>query len=185
MAHQLRSQVTRDRILCEARKLFSKLGYEKTTIRAIASAAEINVSMVIRYYNSKEDLFSAAAETILQKGDYQGVSRENLGRAIAERFFERWEGEHAEEALPALLRAAATHEVARQRLIGIITQQYSRPDAMRPMSKETGILIFSLFVGLAFSRHILKHPVFSSMDKKVIVERISRTVQMFIDADLA
>ncbi|MBP0651818.1 TetR/AcrR family transcriptional regulator, partial [Mycobacterium tuberculosis] len=61
MTRQSRSQPTRDRILKAARTLFAELGYEKTTIRAIAAAADINVSMVIRYYGSKEELFVAAA----------------------------------------------------------------------------------------------------------------------------
>lgn len=55
MTKPLRSQVTRDRILNEARRLFAELGYERTTIRAIAAAANINASMVMRYWGCKED----------------------------------------------------------------------------------------------------------------------------------
>ena len=44
-----------------ARERFAADGYERATIRAIAADAEIDPSMVMRYYGNKEKLFAAAA----------------------------------------------------------------------------------------------------------------------------
>jgi AcrR family transcriptional regulator len=45
-----RRRQTEDRILVAARDLFVRLGYERTTIRAIAAAAEVDPSLVMQYF---------------------------------------------------------------------------------------------------------------------------------------
>ena len=45
------------------------------------------------------------------------------GAALVAHFFDRWEGPKAGDELPALLRAAATHEVARERIVAITVNQ--------------------------------------------------------------
>jgi AcrR family transcriptional regulator len=53
---------TEGRVLTEARRLFSELGYDRTTIRAIATAAQTDPGLVIRYFGSKDELFARAAQ---------------------------------------------------------------------------------------------------------------------------
>jgi AcrR family transcriptional regulator len=48
---------TEDRILHEARRLFADLGFERTTIRAVATAAGVDAGLVMHYFGSKQDLF--------------------------------------------------------------------------------------------------------------------------------
>lgn len=48
---------TKQKILETARVLFADHGYEGTSIREIAKAAEVNVASVNYYFNSKENLF--------------------------------------------------------------------------------------------------------------------------------
>lgn len=52
-------RMTRERILTAARGLFSERGYESTTVRAIASAADVSAATVILYGDSKEALFES------------------------------------------------------------------------------------------------------------------------------
>ncbi|NUP76954.1 MAG: TetR family transcriptional regulator [Nonomuraea sp.] len=52
---------TERRILEAARRSFAELGYERTTIRAVAEAAGVNGGLVMHYFGSKEELFSQAA----------------------------------------------------------------------------------------------------------------------------
>lgn len=47
----------KERILCAARHLFIKNGYNKTSIRDIATASDTNVAMINYYYRSKYELF--------------------------------------------------------------------------------------------------------------------------------
>jgi AcrR family transcriptional regulator len=59
-------QRTRLGILQVAREQFHRLGYDGASIRSIAAAADIDPSMVMRYYGSKEGLFAAAMDIDLR-----------------------------------------------------------------------------------------------------------------------
>jgi AcrR family transcriptional regulator len=52
-------RMTRNRILTAARELFSEHGYNDTTVRGIASLAEVSAATVILYGGSKEALFES------------------------------------------------------------------------------------------------------------------------------
>jgi AcrR family transcriptional regulator len=49
---------TRDKVLRAARDLFHEIGYEETTIRAIADRAGVSVGSVFTTFNSKADVLS-------------------------------------------------------------------------------------------------------------------------------
>ncbi len=48
---------TEGRILDAAARLFLTAGYERTTIRAVASAAGVDAGLVMHYFDSKQELF--------------------------------------------------------------------------------------------------------------------------------
>ncbi|WP_327585759.1 TetR family transcriptional regulator [Nonomuraea sp. NBC_00507] len=55
-----RRRRTEGRILDAARTLFAELGFERTTIRAVARAAEVDPALVMQYFGSKQELFNQA-----------------------------------------------------------------------------------------------------------------------------
>ena len=60
-----RSGEVRRRLLQVSRQLFADCGYQATSIKAIADAAEVNAAMVHYYFGNKEGLFAAVmAETL-------------------------------------------------------------------------------------------------------------------------
>ena len=69
-----RSEGTRRAILGAARAMFAARGYEGTTIRAVAAQADVDASMVMRYFRSKEGLFTAAVTMDLQVPDLGSVA---------------------------------------------------------------------------------------------------------------
>src|SRR5688572_29714610 len=108
-----RSDATKAAILTAAREHFAKSGYQGATIRAIAAAADIDPSMVIRYFGNKEGLFAAAAEFDLRLPELSGLPRDAVGAALVQHFLERWE---EDETLMALLRSAVNNAAAAERL---------------------------------------------------------------------
>ncbi len=63
-----KAELTRQRILTTAFELFAQQGFEATTMREIAAAAEVSVGLAYRYFESKEAMVLAlyqqmAAET--------------------------------------------------------------------------------------------------------------------------
>jgi len=179
----LRSQPTRDRILNAARRLFAERGFERTTIRAVASAAAINPAMVMRYYGNKEELFAIAASIELRIPDLTAVPLERRGEALVTHFLERWEGPNAGDELPVLLRAAATHESARERIIAIIADQAAPliGAALPADAREERIgLIVVQMSGLAMSRYVLRHPTVVALSREAIIRNIGSVVQQYL-----
>ena len=79
-----RSEGTRRAILDAARNLFAARGYEQTTIRAVAGRADIDASMVMRYFGSKAGLFAAAATLDLDAPNLARRFRRTFGYSMTE-----------------------------------------------------------------------------------------------------
>lgn len=180
-----RSAATRDRILDAARTLFAEQGYERTTIRGIACAAEINPSLVIRYFGSKEELFAASTEIDLKVADLSQVPEGERGEVIVARFLDRWEGAGCGEELAVMLRAAASHEGARAKYLEAMQRQ------VRPMIAtvcaadrlDTCMALCSTQLsGLALSRYVLRVPAVVALDRDYIVRRIGAVIQDYLTA---
>ena len=69
-------------ILAAAKQRFAESGYERATIRAIAADANIDPSMVMRYFGNKDQLFAAAADFDLQIPDLSDVDRRQARSAL-------------------------------------------------------------------------------------------------------
>ena len=114
------SEQTKAVILAAAKERFAKSGFERATIRAIAADANIDPSMVMRYFGNKDQLFAAAADFDLQIPDLSDVARDQVGAALVDHFINRWE---RDEALIVLLRSSATNAEAAQRMRVIFASQ--------------------------------------------------------------
>jgi AcrR family transcriptional regulator len=174
----LRSQATRDRIFVEARRLFGEVGYERTTIRAVAAAAGIHPSMVMRYYANKEGLFAAAASFDLALPELGDVRINDVGKTLIRHFLRRWAAEG--DDLPALLRVAVTHEEGRARLFALFREQVVPVVAKlcgARRAESCAALLATQTIGLAFTRYVLKMPSVVDLPDDVIIERLGATVQ--------
>jgi AcrR family transcriptional regulator len=180
----LRSQPARDRILEHARKLFGQEGYERTTIRTVAAAAEINPSLVLRYYGSKERLFAAAASFNLEIPDLTAVPRADLGRTLVRHLLRRWDAH--EQELPALLRVAVTHDQARERLFQLFREQVA-PALAKVCGPERAAVCSALVatqtIGLAVTRYVLRFPPVVALSEEVLVDHIGPTVQAYLTGE--
>jgi AcrR family transcriptional regulator len=61
-AQQVRSRATLERILSSAGQLFDEIGFEATTMEAIAIRAEVSIGSVYRFFNDKQSLILTLAE---------------------------------------------------------------------------------------------------------------------------
>ncbi|HJS04696.1 MAG TPA: TetR family transcriptional regulator [Variovorax sp.] len=177
-----RSDATKATILAAARAQFAALGYQATTIRAVANAAEIDPAMVMRYFGNKEGLFAAAADFDLRLPDLAGVPRDALGAALVAHFLDRWEDD---ETLMALLRTASTNEAAAARMQALFSSQMAPLIARLSGDSRAGAaaragLIASQVLGLALCRYVLKLPPVVALKRPEIVRRIGATVQSYL-----
>jgi AcrR family transcriptional regulator len=183
-----RSDATRARILRSARAEFAAAGYHRATIRGIAAGADIDPSLVMRYFGSKADLFDAVVEIDLRLPDLTKVPRRRLGETLVSHFLTRWEGDPGDDALLTLLRSAATDENAadrmrrifRHQLVGALVEVVPDPDEA---TTRAG-LIATQMLGLALCRHIVRLPPVVAMEKATIVQFVGSTIQRYVTADL-
>lgn len=57
----------REKILKTTRRLLLEQGYEKTTIRQITTACDIQIGTVYHFFKNKEDIFSSIAESLFER----------------------------------------------------------------------------------------------------------------------
>ncbi|RAO28274.1 hypothetical protein PSN13_05505 [Micromonospora saelicesensis] len=180
-AQPRRSDATRAAILRAARERFAADGYERATIRAIAADAQIDPSMVMRYYGSKEGLFAAAAEFDLRLPDLTSVPPARLGEVLVRHFLARWEGD---ETLVALLRAASTNPGAAERMRGIFADQLTGAVATfgsdPALTARRAGLVASQVLGLAFTRYIVRLPPMVDTTPDELVAWIAPTLQRYL-----
>jgi AcrR family transcriptional regulator len=179
---QQRSSDTKARILAAARRMFAREGYERATIRAIASAAEADPALVVRYFGSKEGLFAQAAAFDLRLPDIASIPREVLGAALVRHFLDRWEGDPDDHALRILLRAAVTSAHAAGRMREIFARQLLPVVAhvAEGQGERRAGLVASQVLGFALCRYILDLPAVTAMDHDTVVAWLGPTVQRYL-----
>jgi AcrR family transcriptional regulator len=178
-----KSERTRAAIEEAARRLFAQQGYERTTVREIAAAAEIDPALVIRYFGSKDELFSVVAEPDLKIPDLGDIPASRIGEALVGHFLDLWEGG---SGLSVLLRSAASNEAAALRLKAIFASQVF-PAVAAAGSAETAPhragLVATQMLGLAMTRYILRLSPVVAMERDFIVREVGRTVQRYATLD--
>ena len=165
-------------ILAAARERFAESGYEAATIRAIAADANIDPSMVMRYFGNKDRLFAAAAEFDLRFPDLSDVGPDELGHALVSHFLARWEDD---DALVVLLRSATTNAEAAQRMTDIFAAQllpaigkFVTNDAPRRAG-----LIATQVLGMALCRFVLRLPPVVAMSRDELIDWLGPTLQRY------
>jgi AcrR family transcriptional regulator len=188
MTARRRSDQTRAAILAAARRRFAADGFERTTIRAIAADAGIDPSMVMRYYGSKDGLFSAAADLDLQLPDLAAVPREQLGETLVRHWVERWEGGSSDELLIVVFRSAITNEAAAERLRTVFGAQVAKAIATivddRAEAATRAGLVSTQMLGLALCRYILRLAPVVALDLDTLLATVSDTVQRYLTGPL-
>ena len=110
------SEITRDRILKAAERLFAERGYEATSVRAIVAKARVNQAAINYHFDGKDGLYREVLRTAF--------------RALTEQQLE-----HADE-MKAMSREAALVEFIRRQLRPLMGRdEYSRH--MRILNWET------------------------------------------------
>lgn len=168
-------------ILAAARERFAADGYERATIRAIAADADIDPSMVMRYFGNKERLFAAAAEFDLELPDLSNIPADRVGDALAEHFLERWE---RDEALLILLRAGVTNDAVAERMRTIFAAQLAPVIAKAigdpQQAPVRASLAASQVLGMALCRYVLAFAPLADMTRQEVVDWIGPTLQRYL-----
>ncbi|HEY5169319.1 MAG TPA: TetR family transcriptional regulator [Thermoleophilia bacterium] len=182
---------TREGILEAARASFAEHGYDRATIRDIASRAEVDPALVIHYFGSKEALFTEALQLPVQPGEVlargMAAGPDQIGATVVRTFLEAWEPPETRVRLMAMLRSALTNDAAMgmirdllvREVFGPITEALGVPDA-----QLRATLVGSQLIGLSVMRYIGHIEPLASATVDELVAALGPTVQRYLTGDL-
>jgi AcrR family transcriptional regulator len=107
---------TREQILTAAGELFSELGFERTTMRAVAARADVDAALIHHYFVNKEGLLAAALVLPVDPAALlAGLDKDpqHAGEAVVRRVLGVWEADpQTRRHLLGLIRVGLSHEYA-------------------------------------------------------------------------
>ncbi|WP_199517357.1 TetR/AcrR family transcriptional regulator [Nucisporomicrobium flavum] len=163
---------TEEGILAAARRMFADLGYERTTIRAVARAAGVDAGLVMHYFGSKDALFSRAAELPAGEapGEVAGSTPGEVAEAMLSALGARLEAEPA--ASLAVLRSMLTNADAAERYRAAGEPLLDRISASIPTS-DAGLragLLGAIVHGVIIERYLLRFGRLADASPEEIVD---------------
>ncbi len=182
---------TRESILDGALASFAEHGYDRATIRDIASRAAVDPALVIHYFGSKEALFVEALKLPLRPGEVfargMAAGPGQLGATVVRTFLESWEPPEMRVRLMAMLRSALTNEAAMGMIRDLLTREVFAPitEALGlPDARLRATLVGSQFIGLSVMRYLGHIEPLASASVDDIVAAVGPTVQRYLTGDL-
>lgn len=177
-----RRRRTEAAILSASRHAFATAGFERTTIRGVATDAGVDPALVMQYYGSKEGLFAASAAWGAAQESVMTASPADLPRAALDDLLARFDDPETGEAAIALMRSCLTHPVA---------AKVMRDDVMcdRKAAVEAALegsdaalragVFAAVMMGLSMARYLLElSPVCDATKEELhrVVEPLLRTL---------
>jgi AcrR family transcriptional regulator len=181
-----RRQRSQTQILTAARALFVDNGYDRTTIRAVASAAGVDPALVMQHFGTKQELFrqSLAHDETGHAAVPPGRRRpeaaepEQLIAALFDRYGMKL-GDVPESTL-VLLRSMLTYPEATRKVRDSLTEQAGRLAA--DMSGDDrdlrATLAVTTLLGVILGRHVLELDALTATTP----EHIMDTLRPFLEA---
>jgi AcrR family transcriptional regulator len=182
---------TRDRILTSARELFARNGIDKTSIRAIASAAGVDAALVHHYFGTKQHLFVAAIRIPIDPMQVIGPMRETpideLGLKLPSLLLPLWDSEMGSGLIATLRSLLAGSEVGlvRSFLQEVVAVEVGTRVDDPPGSGRIRVqFVASQLVGVVMARYILELEPFKSLPVQQVAETIAPNLQRYLTGDL-
>jgi AcrR family transcriptional regulator len=159
---------TEARILDAAAQVFAASGYERTTVRAVASAAGVDAGLVMHYFGSKQELFQRVldAAPAPEVSGGPGQATEQILAGLASRL--------ASEPVASLtmLRSMLTNPEAANAAADAITRFEAQIAQAIPAdnARLRAAVISAITLGITLSRHLIKSDELASADPAQVIE---------------
>jgi AcrR family transcriptional regulator len=172
---------TEERILAAARQMFAELGYDRTTIRAVATAAGVDAGLVMHYFGSKDELFARAAK--LPADELPSGNAEQLAEALLASLAKRLVSEPV--ASLAVLRSMLTNTDAADRYRAAGVPQLSQITAAIPTADAElrASLLSAIVHGVIIERYLLRLGRLAEASPEQIIELLRPCFQMLATAE--
>jgi AcrR family transcriptional regulator len=148
-------------ILDAARELFAETGFERTTIRGVASRAGIDPALVMQYYGNKERLFAEASRWRRDDKRIDRVSVADLPAAALQDLVAHFEHPQDGEAAKALMRNCLTHPSAADAMRDKVMCDRAASVAAKldgPDAELRAALFGACMMGIGMARYLIELP---------------------------
>ena len=177
---------TRELILAAARSQFAELGYDGTTIRAIAARASVNPALVHHFFGTKEQVFVAALRLPIDPAVVVPAlvdgPRSQFGERIVRLFLTAWGDPVTREPFLAMVRTVTTNEQAARMLKQFIERQVlARVAAGLGVSPLRLAAAASHMIGLALLRYVVQVEPLAGVDVDELVATVAPVIQSYVD----
>jgi AcrR family transcriptional regulator len=177
----------REAILAAARAEFAERGYDRATIRDIATAAAVDPALVMYFFGSKQELFLASIELAINPAE--AIPRllegglDQLGERLVAFYLGLWNDPDTADAIAALTRSAFSHDEAASLLREFLGREIFGRLAPHLRGRNALLraeLAGAHLVGLAVSRYIVGVEPLASASDKVVVAAVGPVIQRYL-----
>ncbi|TMC10255.1 MAG: TetR/AcrR family transcriptional regulator [Chloroflexi bacterium] len=178
---------TREAVLEAARRQFSQLGYDRTTMRSVATEAGVDQKLVGYFFGSKHALFVAATRLPFDPaGSMSGVlggDPSGTGKRLARLIVGLLEDPVASSRIIGLVRAAAAESRAARMVCDLLTREIWRPAAAEVPSERPALavsLVATQVLGLVMARYVIRAEPLASQPPEAVVDLMAPLLQMVL-----
>ncbi|MCS3442343.1 TetR/AcrR family transcriptional regulator [Microbacterium phyllosphaerae] len=178
---------SRERIIAAAVDEFGEHGYDGSTIRSIATRADVDSALVHHYFGTKADLFAEAVGIPLRPDiDVPAIvagPRDAVGERLVRYVLEAFEQPDIRRRGVMLIRTAIGSRLTTPLLAGFLAREL-----IGKIAKSIGVadadlratLVASQIGGLLLTRYVLKLAPIATASVDDIVSHVGPTVQRYL-----
>jgi AcrR family transcriptional regulator len=185
--------VSREAVLAAAKRRFAADGYEKTTLRAIATDAHVDPSMVLYLFGSKADLFRESLRLLLDPDMLVAAltggpdDDPDIGTRMVRTYLRIWEAPESGPTMVAMLQSATSnsdaHEAFRTFMQSYVLTAVSGVLGGGEQARLRAMLAASQLVGVAVLRYVMNVAPLATLSGDELVRLIAPTVTRYLTAD--
>jgi AcrR family transcriptional regulator len=182
---------TREAIADAARRQFGEHGFDATTIRAVAEEAGVDPALVMHFFGTKDELFTASLRWPFDPAAALpaviGDDPAGAGERLVGLFVRTWDAESGRNPIVTLLRAATMREAAERQLREFLERELLLPivtELGRDAPELRANLVAAHLLGLGMARYILRFEPLASMSPEDVSRLFGGPVQAALDGPL-
>jgi AcrR family transcriptional regulator len=189
---------TREKILAVARRGFATRGYDATSLRGIATDAQVDPALLIHYFGTKEGLFTAATGLPTGLSELFAAQRDaaapadpaapapalrDFAESLVRTYLRFVDSDQSRNAILALVRSAVSNEKAAAMLREFLAAELLPVIASRT-GHENALLRASLvaaqLMGVAMLRHVVRLDPVARASQDEIVALVVPVIEQYL-----
>ncbi|MGK8524763.1 TetR family transcriptional regulator [Nocardia asteroides] len=183
----------REAILAAARARFAEAGFDKTSVRAVATDAGVDPALVHHYFGTKQQLFAAVVQLPVDPEAtlriIESAPLDRLGESIIRAVVAVWDspaGPGVVALVRSILAGSDDPALARTFLLEVVLERVRQRIATPEDDGRTRVaLVASQMIGVLVGRKIIGVEPLASMPAADLAAAVGPTLQRYLTGDIA